>query len=524
MENRTLRAVGYRRVSMRDQVDGHSLDAQENNIREYVRQQGWELVRIYTDAGISAKKDSQRPALEQMLNDARADQFDVIVVDKVDRFYRHLAGLMTALDGLNEIGVGFASVQERLDFTTHWGKLTLTVLGILAEIYIESLRLETQKGKRQRAREGLWNGNVPYGYCTGLCSACTDPNGQGYCPYFGLQDRRNGKALIAHPVDQLGVKMAFDLYAAGGNSDATITTELNTCTVYLPNGNAVSLRQKGTPGRTLPGPFTRDMIRGMLTNPFYTGKVPYYGAGRNGKGPRRRGNVDAVHQGLHPVLIDDDLFERVQELRQVYACNPKTHTSKTVRVYPLAGILLCAECGGHMRGSAGNGGRRYYRDATRADRVGICRQPLVDAELVEEALISGLSQTIQGAADRIQAAQQHYQQAEERYERARLLYLAGDIRRDQYDLEKERKNSIQEGLRSAIDGAILLPIDVIRDLRSAWSRMTSIEQKKLLRGLVETAFIGLDALVAVEPTITFLPFLTDLHCNCGPDGRGIIPK
>ena len=517
MENRVLRAVGYRRVSMRDQVDGYSLDAQENNIQEYVRQQGWEMVRIYTDAGISAKKDSQRPALEKMLNDARADQFDVVVVDKIDRFYRHLAGLMTALDGLNEIGVGFASVQERLDFTTHWGKLTLTVLGILAEIYIESLRLETQKGKRQRAREGLWNGKIPYGYCTGLCSSCTDPNGQGYCPEFGRQDRGNGKALIAHPVDRLGVKMAFDLYAAGGKSAATLAVELNASTVHLPDGRAVSLRHKGAPGTSLPGPFKPDAILDILANPFYTGKVPYYGLGKNGKGRKRRGNVDALYPGQHPALVDDAQFEKVQELRHLYARNPKTRASRTVRIYPLSGVILCAECGKHMRGSSGNGARRYYRDATRMDRVGVCHQPHVNAELAEEALIAGLSQTIEGAADRIRAAQEHYRQAEERYERARLLYLTGDIRRDQYNLEKERKNSIQEGLRSTIDGAILLPIDVVQDLRSAWSGMASIEQKKLLRGLIEAAFIQRDAFVAVQPTVALLPLMGKLHCNYGSD-------
>jgi site-specific DNA recombinase len=57
-----LRAVGYRRVSMRDQINGHSLDAQEDNIQRYIRDQGWQLQKIYIDAGISAKKGSHRPA------------------------------------------------------------------------------------------------------------------------------------------------------------------------------------------------------------------------------------------------------------------------------------------------------------------------------------------------------------------------------------------------------------------------------------------------------------------------------
>lgn len=114
----SMRAVGYRRVSMREQVDGFSLDAQENNIRKYASERDWKMVHIYTDAGISAKKDSQRPELIRLMEDAKEGKFDVVVVDKIDRFYRHLSGLLNALDQLNSHKVTFVSVQERLDFTT----------------------------------------------------------------------------------------------------------------------------------------------------------------------------------------------------------------------------------------------------------------------------------------------------------------------------------------------------------------------------------------------------------------------
>lgn len=117
-KSRPCRAVGYRRVSMPDQVNGHSLDAQETNIRRYADEHDWQLVEIYVDAGISAKKGSRRPAFERLLRDAKDGKFDVIIVDKIDRFYRYLGGLLTTLDQLNSCGVSFASVQEKLDFTT----------------------------------------------------------------------------------------------------------------------------------------------------------------------------------------------------------------------------------------------------------------------------------------------------------------------------------------------------------------------------------------------------------------------
>lgn len=52
MTSFSMRAVGYRRVSMREQVDGFSLDAQENNIRKLAAERGWDLIKIYTDAGM----------------------------------------------------------------------------------------------------------------------------------------------------------------------------------------------------------------------------------------------------------------------------------------------------------------------------------------------------------------------------------------------------------------------------------------------------------------------------------------
>jgi len=56
-----LRAVGYRWVSMREQLDGFSLKAQAESIRKYASERTWKLVNIYTDAGISAKKNKERP-------------------------------------------------------------------------------------------------------------------------------------------------------------------------------------------------------------------------------------------------------------------------------------------------------------------------------------------------------------------------------------------------------------------------------------------------------------------------------
>jgi hypothetical protein len=168
-------------------------------------------------------------------------------------------------------------VQEHLDFTSPWGKLMLTVLGMLAEIYIYNLRQETRKWKRQRAREGLWNGSIPFGYCNGLCSDCTDLNGKDYCPYFGGPNRGDGKIPIPHPVESQAVKLAFSLYATGEYSDGKLAEFLNSQDAVMPDGAHIPFRTKGLPNHNEPGPISRDYIRGILNRIFYAGKIAYQG-------------------------------------------------------------------------------------------------------------------------------------------------------------------------------------------------------------------------------------------------------
>ncbi len=271
----TLKAVGYRRTATNNQGgDSYHLAGQQWAIEEFVRHKSWQLGPIYTDAGFSGRLD-QRPTLRQLLQDAAAGHCDVVVVHAIDRFYRSLTGLLTTIELLHRHGVGFVSITENLDFTTPWGKLALAVLGTLAEIYIDKLSAETKKGKQERARKGLYNGPIPFGYCKGLCSKCTDPNGPGYCPYAGQPDQSDGIRLIAHPIESIGVCRAFKLSATGLYTDRDIADTLNQEPVCY-QGQDYILRPKRRPGdvnRFGPPVFGKDIVREMLVRVFYTGVV-----------------------------------------------------------------------------------------------------------------------------------------------------------------------------------------------------------------------------------------------------------
>lgn len=250
-----------------------------------------------------------------MLNRADHYEFDVVIVHTIDRFYRDLGGLLAALHRLQQHQVTFVSITENLDFTTPWGKLVLAVLGALAEIYIDKLREETKKGKQARARKGLWNGSIPFGYCNGLCANCTDVNGKGYCPYFGQPNRSSHQILMAHPIESVAVQLTYRWYETGKLSHRLIAKKLKAYELILPDGSTRHLRTKRGFSLGRPQLFTRSTVREILARIFYTGQVPYYGTNARGTKLNRR-NISALGPGQHPVLISQDLFNRCQELAQ----------------------------------------------------------------------------------------------------------------------------------------------------------------------------------------------------------------
>ena len=526
MENtihlKALRAVGYRRVSMREQVDGYSLDAQENSITKYIREQGWQLVDIYQDAGISAKKGSHRPAFEKLLQDASDGKFDVVVVDKVDRFYRHLSGLLSTLDQLNSCGVAFASVQERMDFTTPWGKLMLSVLGTLAEIYIDNLRQEVRKGKLQRARQGLWIGAIPYGYCNGLCSKCTDPNGKGYCPDFGQPDKSDGKKMVAHPIESKIVTQIFNWYATENETHRTIAMKLNSLKVTLADGTELPMRQKGVPGRTGPHSFSRDVIRDMLKRIAYTGKVAYQGVDNNGVHQKRKA-PSHLFESVHPALVSQELFDQVNDIREIRFKNIFNRRGTPVRIFPLTGILRCGYCGGPMRGSS-HANKRYYADGNQREKTCECHQPNVNADEIEQQVLIWIKDIVENVVSTEELDTEfRARQLEARFERVKKLYLLGEL--DAKTLEQEQKK-LDEDSDPLHLKAMRSKIELVNDIQLVlknWNDLSQLKHKKLFRLVLERAFVRQNAFTAGQPSFAFQPLqqsrsLGPEPCNSGEGG------
>ncbi len=125
-----IRAAIYARVSTLDQEPENQLQ----ELRRYVQARGWTWTE-YIDHGVSGSTD-RRPALDRLVSDARQRKLDTVVVWRLDRLGRNLRHLVTLIDELQILGVGFISLNEGIDLQTPAGRLQLHILAALSD-YVE---------------------------------------------------------------------------------------------------------------------------------------------------------------------------------------------------------------------------------------------------------------------------------------------------------------------------------------------------------------------------------------------------
>ena len=143
------RAAIYVRVS----TDHQTVENQIQALRQVAERRGWEVVEIYSDAGISGAKDrKKRPGLDRMLNDAGRRRFDIVMAWAIDRVGRSLIDLLGTIQHLEACGVDLYLDQQNIDTSTPMGKLVFQVTGAFAEFERGMIRQRIHAGlKRARA-------------------------------------------------------------------------------------------------------------------------------------------------------------------------------------------------------------------------------------------------------------------------------------------------------------------------------------------------------------------------------------
>lgn len=151
------RVAIYARVSTATE---QSPEMQLRDLRELAERRGFEVVREYVDQGFSGATDS-RPALNDLLSDARRGRFDAVLVWRLDRLGRSLIHLVRLLEELRQLGVELISFSEGLDFTTTTGKLLSHVISAFAEFERDCIRERVRAGMRNARAKGKRIGRPP---------------------------------------------------------------------------------------------------------------------------------------------------------------------------------------------------------------------------------------------------------------------------------------------------------------------------------------------------------------------------
>lgn len=307
----TNKVAIYVRVSTASQAEeGYSIDEQKSKLEAYCEIKDWKIYDTYIDGGFSGA-NTQRPELERLISDAKRKKIDIVLVYKLDRLSRSQKDTLFLIeDVFAKNDIAFISVQENFDTSTPFGKASIGMLSVFAQLEREQIKERMMLGKEGRAKNGKsmsWT-TIPFGY--------------DYSKETGI--------LSVNPTQALIVNRIFTEYL-NGKSVVKIIRDLNA------EGHVGRKRAWG-----------ETITKYLLRNETYLGKVKY---------------KDKVYEGQHEPIITQELFDLVQlevEKRQISALekynNPRPFRAK----YMLSGLMKCGYCGASL-------GLKY----TRKDKNGI---------------------------------------------------------------------------------------------------------------------------------------------------------
>jgi site-specific DNA recombinase len=299
------RCAIYTRKSSEEglQQDFNSLDAQRAACAAYIKSQageGWRTVDTRYDDGGFSGGSMERPALKRLLAEIAAGKVDVVAVYKIDRLTRALSDFVRIVELFDQHGVSFVSVTQAFNTTSSMGRLMLNVLLSFAQFEREVTGERIRDKIAASKARGMWmGGNLPLGY---------DMPEEGR------------RALVLNPQEAETVRAIFATYLELGSVSALER--------WLVERRIASKRRTSVGGRTLGGgSFNRGALFYMLRNQVYLGMIVHRGK---------------VHPGMHPAIVDPDLFQAVQDRLDANQQQRAARRDRVARA-PLTGRIFDAD-------------------------------------------------------------------------------------------------------------------------------------------------------------------------------------
>ena len=189
-----MRVAAYCRVSSDSKDQLHSYAAQIRSYTEEIAQHdGWELVDVYADEGLTGTRMDKREDFNRMMRDCRKGKIDRILVKSVSRFVRNTKDCLSALRELSGMGVTVRFEKENIDTKTLTTELMVSVSGSLAQQESMSISANQRMSYQRRMEKGEFIVcDAPYGY--------------------RMEDKKN---LAIIPEEAATVRWIFDSYLNG---------------------------------------------------------------------------------------------------------------------------------------------------------------------------------------------------------------------------------------------------------------------------------------------------------------------
>lgn len=293
-----LRVALYIRVSGEEQkIKGLSLEAQQERLEEYARNQGWIVVGTYIDAAKTARKDMRkRSEFQKMINSVKRDEIDLLLFCRLDRWFRSVADYYKIMEILQAHHCDWKTTDEEYDTSTANGRLYINVKLSIAQNEADICSERISVVFDSKVQHGtVVSGNCPFGYIV---------NGE--------------KRLVIDPDSAAIVRDAFNYYESSVSQRGTIRHIRET---YGVNWCDATFRR-------------------MLSERLYTG---VYDSNKR------------FNENFCDPIIDAAQFDRVQKLLKKNA-----RFSPAGNIYIFTSILKCAECLHNLSGCRTRSGNRYY--------------------------------------------------------------------------------------------------------------------------------------------------------------------
>ncbi len=313
------RVAAYCRVSTAQESQATSLETQMATFRQRITErEGWELVDVYADEGLSGTSVKRRPEFRRMLADCEAGKIDYIITKSISRFARNTLECLTCIRYLQSMGVQLLFEQENIDTGSNLSEMILTVLAAFAQEESRSISANVTWGIRKRYEAGEERWVKRYGFCKS-------------------EDGR----MQLEPREAEVVRAIFDMYARGAPL-LDVARRLNADGVPSPRGRA----------------WTANSIAVLLASEIYIGdmilqkyRVVDHLTHRSVRNDARE--VPSYYiTGHHPAIVSRQTFERVQKIRAL-----RNSSDGFIPQYPYGHTQLdCPLCGAPLiqRNTRGN--------------------------------------------------------------------------------------------------------------------------------------------------------------------------